>query len=225
MAIMPSGYETSYNLLDVFSLPAILLVVLEEDPLIEPDLDMETTMAVLGPHLPALHGCILRGFARYQEEYPSVVRAEHDNRAAAACVYAHIATEVTATFEEVPQATMLDVRGLRVLNINDQVVIRFKKVDETGRSVSYPTMQARSFDRQLPLPNVPVAAVRLTVGYEPDLAFSEIVRVVVACPLGKGIYWCTQINSEENGSATWVDITPQRFPGTERFRRYGTGDA
>ena len=43
---------------------------------------------------------------------------------------------------------------------------------------------------------------------------------------GSGVYVVEpQVNEEESGAASWVDITPQRLPGTERFRRYGTDDA
>ncbi len=189
-----------------------------------PDLDLAPNMAVLDPYLGLLAGCVRRGFARYQTDYPPLIRAEHDNTAAAKNVHRHVLAEVTMAVDGIRGLAMVDVRGLNVLNILDRIVLRFKKMDEEGRSVSYPTPQARDFDRQLPLPNLPIAAARLTFGYEPDLAFSAIVRVLVACPLGPRAHWCAQVNDEVGGAASWVDITPRRLPGTERFRPYGTGD-
>ena len=189
-----------------------------------PDLDLAANMAVLEPHLPLLSGCVRRAFAYYQTEYPALARAAHDNAASAKNVHRHVLDEVTVATDGLRGLTMVDVRGLVVLNIHDRVVIRFKKMDEEGKSVSYPTEQAKNYDRQLPLPELPAAATRLTFGYEPDLAFSAIVRVLVACPLGPRAHWCVQVNEEEAGAASWVDITPRRLPGTERFRPYGTGD-
>ena len=189
-----------------------------------PDLDLAATMAVVSPYLPMLDGCVRRGFTRYQTDYPPLVRAEHDNSAAAKNVHRHMLAELMIASDGVLGLAVVNARGLQVLNINDKAVIRLKKMDEAGQSASYPTAQARDFDRQLPLPNVPPAATRLTFGYEPDLAFSTIVQVLLACPLGPRIHWCTQINEEPDGTVSWVDITPRRLPGTERFRPYGTGD-
>ena len=189
-----------------------------------PNLDLTANMAVMEPHLALLAGALRRGFATYQTQYPAVVRAAHDNAAAAKNVHRHILEEVTMAVDGLRGVAMVDARGLNVLNIHDQVVLRFKKMDEEGHSVSYPTEQAKHYDQQLPLPELPAAATRLTFGYEPDLAFSAIVRVLLACPLGPRPHWCVQVNEEVGGAASWVDITPRRLPGTERFRPYGTGD-
>lgn len=185
------------------------------------DLNVGRCMTALEPFLARIAGCIRRGFGKYRG-YPVALRADHDNRAAASCVHAHILTEVAGDFIDVPGAVVLNARGLRVLNIRDRIVGRFKRVNEEGRSRSYPTDQLRKFDRQVPLPLIPTAAARVTFGYEPDLAFSEIIRVLVSCPLGPTILWCVQVEMDTSGAATWRDITPRRLPGTERFRRYGT---
>jgi hypothetical protein len=188
---------------------------------VKSDLDEGRCMGVLEPYLYRIAACIRRGFGKYQG-YPTEYRADHDNRAAANCVHSHILTEVSAEFIDIPGAAVLNARGLRVLNVRDRVVGRFKRVNEEGRSRSYPTDQLRNFDRQLRLPLIPTAAARVTFGYEPDLAFSEIVRVVVSCPLGPTILWCAQVEIDESGKAAWRDITPRRLTGTERYRRYGT---
>lgn len=189
-----------------------------------PDLDLSANMAVLEPYLAALAGAVRRGFSTYQEHYPDVVKAAHDNAAAAKNVHRHILEEITIAIADLGGLALVDARGLMVLNIHDRALLRFKKMDEEGNSASYPTKQAQAFDRQLPLPNLPPAATRLTFGYEPDLAYSAIVRILTACPLGRRTHWCVQVNEEDAGVASWVDITPQRFLGTERFRHYGTGD-
>ncbi|MBF0372046.1 MAG: hypothetical protein HQL39_01360 [Alphaproteobacteria bacterium] len=181
-------------------------------------LNQEECMRVLGPHLGVLHDIIHEAFAKYQAYSPEAL-ADHDERAAAACVHSHIITAAGATFGESSGAILLDARGLKVLNVGDRVVARFKKVDEDGRSRSYPTRQAKNFDKQLPLPNLPNPAARLTIGYEPDIAFTAIQRVVVSCPLGPSILWCSQV-LRDGEESRWIDITPQRFTGTEGYRRY-----
>lgn len=189
-----------------------------------PDLDQATNMLLLLPYLSPLAGAVRRGFITYQDKYPAEVKVDHDNTAAAKNVHRHILTEINLAVSDLRGLTMVNARGLEVLNIHDRIVMRFKKMDEEGRSANYPTEQQRLFDRQLPLPNLPASATRLTFGYEPDLAFSAIVRILAACPLGPRTHWCSQVVEDSPGVATWVDITPRRIPGTEPFRHYGAGD-
>src|SRR3954471_10838806 len=113
------------------------------------DYDQEACMSAIGAAcLRRIHDCMVAGFTTYQS-YPLYPKAQHDDRAAANCVYSHILTEVQGAFVIGSGAAVLDARGLKVLNIGDRVVGRFKKVDDEGRSRSYPTAQARKFDRQL----------------------------------------------------------------------------
>ena len=191
-----------------------------------PDLEMSANMAVLDPYLPMLASSVRRGFAVYQDpsHYSDLAKAAHDNSAAAKNVHRHILNDIEIEIAEIRGLALINVRGLMVLNVHDRALLRFKKMDEEGHSSSYPTDQARNFDRQLPLPGLPQAATRLTFGYEPDLAFSTIVRILVACPLGARTHWCAQVSEELGGAASWTDITPRRIDGTETFRHYGSGD-
>lgn len=184
------------------------------------NLNQAECMKVLEPYLLTIHDLLHEAFHTYQTKYPEEVKADHDNAAAATCVHRHILTNVNRQFMGVRGAKILNARGLKVLNINDRIVGRWKKLNEDGQSSSYPTKQARSYDRQLPLPHLPPAATRLTFGYEPDLAFTAIQRVVVACPHGRRPLWCSQVLVESREVA-WVDITPRRIEGTEDFSRYG----
>jgi hypothetical protein len=192
--------------------------------MVRPDLDLTANMAVVEPYLPVLSNSVRRAFATYQVGYPASVKAAHDNAAAAKNVHRHVLDEITIATDGLSGVVMVNARGLMVLNIHDRALLRFKKMDEDGRSASYPTVQARNFDRQLPLLGLPPAATRLTFGYEPDLAFSVITRVLLACPHGPRTHWCVQVNEEPAGAASWVDITPRRIEGTEPFRHYGAGD-
>lgn len=191
----------------------------------ESDLDQSANMAVLEPHLARLHGATSRAFDRYQETPPHIL-AEHDERAATSSVHSHIVHEIEREFAEVSGATVLTVQGLKVLNIDDRVVLRFKKVDEDGRHRNHTSEQQKRFDRQLPLPGLPPAATHLTLGYEPDPAFAEIVRITIGCPLGHNSapLWLSQINVFDDDVA-WGDITPARLPGTEEFARFKDDDA
>lgn len=133
-------------------------------------------------------------------------RAEHSDRAAANAVYCHVWQGFQREFGEDDGFHFLDVQGLQVLNIRDEFVIRAKKVDANGRHRNYRTKQQRTYDLQGDIPGMPPAAVRLVVGYQPDVAFSEVERVTVR-QAGRG--WVAQV-VEVDGPQSWVDITPNR---------------
>lgn len=191
----------------------------------KPILDQNHCMGVLEPHLTLLHACVLNGFNTYQRMPPDI-KAQYDERATTAAVYAHIMHAVVADFVSVSGVSVIDSKGLKVLNFSDKLVARFKKVNEAGRHRNALTKQQERFDKQLRLPNLPPEATRVTIGYEPDPAFYEIVRITVGCPLGRDIdpLWLTQINAVGD-KVEWVDITPTRIPGTEPFERYEDDDA
>lgn len=191
----------------------------------EPDLDQASCMAFLETHLERLHRAVDRAFGRYHETPPHIL-AEHDEKAATSSVHSHIVHEIEREFSDVTGAAVLEINGLKLLNVGDRAVLRFKKVDEDGRHRNHTSGQQERFDRQLSLPGLPAAATRLTLGYEPDPAFAEIVRVTIGCPHGHKCapLWLAQINILDE-VATWQDITPVRLPGTEEFARFKDDDA
>lgn len=86
-------------------------------------------------------------------------------------------------------------------------------MDEDGRSRNYPTKQAKDFDRGAELPDLPPAPMRLTVGYLPNATGTEVKRVQIARPDGRGILWCAAIvpaDDRKEGEKRWLDVTRQR---------------
>lgn len=112
----------------------------------------------------------------------------------------------------------LEIRGLKVWLIEKaDVVIRLKKMDEDGKTRNYPTKQAKDYDAQLQLPELPLPPVRLAAGYWLDATGQMINRVQIARPNGKMVpLWCAAIVPKEErkvGERIWTDVT--------RFRRLG----
>lgn len=144
--------------------------------------------------------------------YPSDVLVEHSPRAAATCTYDHMVANADRLWTDRPGIIAKDVRGLKVWLIGTVAVLRFKKMDEDGRTRNYPTKQAKNFDRQLPLPGLPAPAVRLTAGYWLDETQTQFIRAQVARPIAPGmIAWCAAVvpSSAAGGRATWQDVTRQ----------------
>jgi hypothetical protein len=144
--------------------------------------------------------------------YPPEFLVEHDGRAAASCVYSHMLAEADRRFLGKRGIVPKDIRGLKVWIIGDKVVIRFKKMDEDGRSRNYPTKQAEDFDRGRQLPELPEPAVRVAVGYLLDATQTQYVRTQISKRLGKSIEWCAAIIPAAEavaGQKRWVDVTRQ----------------
>jgi hypothetical protein len=178
--------------------------------------DLSRCMELVEPVLVGIHDDWRTAHQLYQERYPAEVLAEHDESTAASCVRAHMLMALMRRFDGIGGCHILNVNGLKVLNYRDLAVFRFKKVDAAGRHSNYQTEQQRDFDDQLPLPGLPAEAVRLTSGYQLDLSGQEIERIIVARPFGSSIMWTVQVNVI-NERPAWIDITPRRLAGTERF--------
>jgi hypothetical protein len=173
-------------------------------------------MGLISPVLAGLHDDWRAAHQRYQDLYPAEVLAEHDESTAASCVRSHMLMAIKRRFDGADGCHVLDLKGLKILNYRDLAVLRFKKVDAAGRHHNYQTDQQKDFDGQLPFPGLPPEAVRLTSGYQLDVSGQEIERIIVARPLGSSIAWAAQVNVVEDRPA-WIDITPRRLAGTERF--------
>jgi len=97
---------------------------------------------------------------------------------------------------------------LKVLNIGDLLVLRVKKVDANGKHRNAQTAQQKAFDAQLPIDGLPDPALRVVLGYQPDLAYSDIERITVKAP--KSVWVSQIVNIEE--AFEWTDITPAQLP-------------
>jgi hypothetical protein len=172
------------------------------------DPDQQKIMAVLEPFLPRMFPLFGDALKLYTNEVSARARAEHDDRATACAVWCHLWSAFQQEFTGESGFHFLEHRGLKALNIKDLVVLRVKKVDANGRHRNSDTQQQRAFDKQDELPNMPSAASRIVMGYQPDLAFSQVERVTIRRPLGS---WVSQV-VEINDSCSWVDITPIELP-------------
>lgn len=176
-----------------------------------PEWTQHDAMAQLDPYFDELDTICRGGLARYQE-YPADIRIEHDTRAAAANIYTHMVALAENLLTDKPGVVFKTIRNLKVWIIGEKATIRFKKMDEDGRTRNYPTKQARDFDRQLPLPGIPFPPLNLVVGYLPNALGTDVERVQVARPAGKAVDWCAAIVPTDErivGQARWVDVTRQ----------------
>lgn len=180
----------------------------------EIDPEQQRVMDALAPYLSRMFPIFGAAVEMYNTEVSARARAEHNNRAVANAVWCHVWQGFQREFLEEDGLHFLTMKGLDVLNIRDEVVLRAKKVDANGRHSNADTKQQRAFDDQLELPGLPPAAIRVVMGYQPDEAFSAVERVIVRRPKG---LWVSQVLNDEE-PAQWVDITPRELPFPARRR-------
>lgn len=178
-----------------------------------PHRTMSELMDALGDDLLDALDAISREAHSTYRAYDPAVLIEHDVRAQATCTYTHMVAGADRRFMSLEGVRILDIRGLKLwLFEHASVVIRFKKMDEDGRTRNYPTKQAKAFDAQLELPGLPPKPVRLTAGYLLDQTGTEFVRSQIARPSGRAALWCGAVIPREDrkpGEKIWIDVTRQ----------------
>ncbi len=170
-------------------------------------------MARLEPFLDEFNAIAMHAHTRYRT-YPNEILVEHTRRSAANCTYDHMVAEAERRFADHSEVRPLEMGGLKLWLIGSDMhtVIRWKKMDENGRSRNYPTKQAKAFDRMDELPGLPPKPTRVTVGYLLDATQTQIKRVQVSRPNGRNVDWCAAIVPMEDrvaGEAIWQDVTQQ----------------
>ena len=71
------------------------------------------------------------------------------------------------------------------LNFNDALFIRFKKLTEKQHTSNIPTKQSLALVNQLEIQGFPSKPCILTVGYNMDRAFTQIIGINIVCEKGK----------------------------------------
>ena len=132
-----------------------------------PHRSMDETLDAIGmAFLEEIDEIVRAGHTRYMSYSPEDL-IELDIRAQSACTYCHMLSEADRRFLDREGIRPLEIRGaLKVWLVEPaNVVIRLKKMDEDGKTRNYPTKQARDYDAQRQLPDLPLPPVRLTAGY------------------------------------------------------------
>lgn len=169
---------------------------------------IDDVLALLGNVIDDIYAIPHHAHDKYRS-YPPEFLLDHDPRAAAACTYCHMAAEAERRWIDRAGVVPVDIRGLKVWLIGSGAVLRFKKMDEEGRARTYPTRQARAYDRGSAFQELPPPAVRLTAGYLLNPTGTEITRVQIAKPDGGGVQWCVAINPP--GAAVRWEVVHRRF--------------
>lgn len=100
-------------------------------------------------------------------------------------------------------------RGLFLLYIRDEYVLRFKKLGRGRRTMNIPTQLSMDFTSQQPLQLFPdlAPALHLNVGYH-TLATLATSTVWITCPKGDAVDWEWQISEDAEPIQLPTSVTP-----------------
>jgi hypothetical protein len=114
-------------------------------------------------------------------------------RSRANLVYDYVADEARRTLSNVEGLTLTEERGFVLVNVENRLLVRFKKFNRRMGTSGIPTRQQLQFaHQQLALDGLG-PMTQLVVGYLLDDFELDISRVAVTCSVGSRIMWMIEI--------------------------------
>lgn len=99
----------------------------------------------------------------------------------------------------VPGLRMVKIRGLWVVVVRDQLILKLKKLDKSLRSRNIPTLQTKSFDEQSSVLSLAASATNATGGYVLDPLTTMPLYIVAVCWNGRQRLWEIPLEDVEDG--------------------------
>lgn len=131
---------------------------------------------------------IVAGFTYYHRRYGDESH-KHQARSRANLVNDHIVDFANEKLATTPGVETRSIYGRRLFEINGQVLLHFKKLDNRKLSSNYPTLFALDYNKQLELPGIPPTLPRLIAGFVPSPDWSSLEGVYITCPQGNKVDW------------------------------------
>lgn len=158
--------------------------------------------------------CIHGAWGDYRDEYSPEVRLRHSKRTRSSAVYDHAVARLEAGLSSVTGASIVRHRGLLLVVVADDFVIKFpKKLGRRRLSSTYPTTQTLGFLTQDETV-FPFLSERtsLIVGYLLNELGTTIEAVYVTCPDGPTRnHWWFEIDNPSVATGTIGPSSPLPF--------------
>lgn len=167
---------------------------------------------ILEPYKARLRECIMQAWEDYESQYGHV-RYIHTPRTRANIVHDHMVHHARRLFEGNAGVFMSEIKGLFLIEIEGQLLVRFKKLDEDKKHHNYPTPQNLEFWDQLDLPGIP-HLTRLVAGYELNNLQTAIDAIYITCPNGSCNAWYFEL--EDEMARTEIVELPASIAASER---------
>ena len=128
-----------------------------------------------------------------------------------------------------PSLRLLTPRGRVMVQLNDSILLQFKKMDSKHRVSNANTPQAMLIENQLPLPliDMPPDPSYIHAGYVLDATETAIANIFVTYQVGKDVQWAIPI-PKPTGNIISIPQSPQADTHAQtrtRIREKGSKNA
>ncbi|HTN36046.1 MAG TPA: hypothetical protein VL053_03170 [Arachidicoccus sp.] len=110
-------------------------------------------------------------------------------RTKAGIIHEHIEKYIRINLADTEGVIIDEFNGVFGIHLQDELFIRFKKMDKDYATSNISTRQHRTFIKQGQIEGFPEKPTFLFAGYLPDNTWSTIKGVYVACWVGKNLEW------------------------------------
>jgi len=174
-------------------------------------LSFQEAQQVLAPYYDKISQSVLDGFEDFQKTSNCIAERvgffESEIRTKACLIHDLIKNRIIQNFFGEQQVETGKWRGVFALKINDDLFIRFKKLNKDYTSSNYLTKQAKGYLRQIRIEGFPDEPTFLFAGYIPDKSWTGISGIYIACWDGDKIQWVEEIISRTSSVQTVLPFT------------------
>ena len=167
-------------------------------------LNLKESQEVLRPYSHDIAKCIKDSFTEFTEIQKFSVRdsyVEFNIRTKANIIHDLIRSKITDAFSNIQNVEIGDFNKIFGMNIDNQLFIRFKKMDRNFNVSATLTRQHRRYRGQQVLEGFPERPTFLFAGYIPDKAWTDLKGVYIACWNGDTLEWI-----DETGNYSYEQI-------------------
>lgn len=158
--------------------------------------EVQECLATLTPHIRrAAEGA----FERFRGLSPADRLDLAQGRVYANMIWSFFWSEMRRTAARVPGCVLLERNGTVDLIVNDQVLLRFKRVSRKLLSRNYPTQTNLAFYAQHELPGIPASLPRLEIGWREDNLRLALGSLHVIMRVERRVAWSIPIHEERGG--------------------------
>jgi hypothetical protein len=179
-------------------------------------MDRDEVGIILNPFLPRLIDCLLNGCQDYLGQYSAFTHI-HTKGTRASITRDHIRDWIRRSFATEKSTRIVEKRnGLFLLEVEQRLLLRFKKLNSRKCSANVPTGQTKRFYRQQPLfPGL--WRTNLNAGYIANETWTEFEFYITEPSGSRSNAWVMKIQ-EYPECKPIVDITPARKEKPKRVK-------
>ncbi|RPE08198.1 hypothetical protein EGT74_14130 [Chitinophaga lutea] len=155
---------------------------------------LQDALAILGETRNEIFNSIDNGFEDFLKIWQFINTLEggpvsYKMRTKAGIVHEQIKKYAMNTLSGKAGIKVDEFRGIFGVQINEELFIRFKKMDDTYAVRNLQTSQHKTYMKQGFIEGFPNEPTLLFAGYIPDKAFSKIKGAYIACWIGSVLEW------------------------------------